>query len=394
MPSFSAPLPANIVRSLKKDPANLLSNPAGLSRWKKALAEAERSTARLYITGNSVFDGVSTDDSTTAPPDADMDLYGSAGVVRAKFARDFGAPMAGAIPAADTRWATTGTCPASASASVTGPGGGKFRVMSNAATLTVTTPVCTDIELWYYGVPGLGSFTYSIDGGGAVAVDTALSPAGYKSIDITGLAATTHTIEIVATANNTYFGGAQYHSGRGVMVSKWARSSWGLKDAYGTGLASLGASAGGQLRAKQGFAMGAPDLVTMGWIRNDWKSHGTTGYTPALYVADLEEIYGYVVAAGGCVLVIAEPDDQHSGDATGAAYGPYTYSQFHQAACDWALSKTHAAFMSIADIWGTWAQGQANGLYRNGDDEIHPGAAGQADVGRMIYAALSNYRGY
>lgn len=382
------------VLSDSADPVSRVTNLTGLNRWKLALAGAERSPARIYVTGNSVFDGAGVD-GTTTPSDADMDAFSAAGTLRSMLARDFGAPKAGAIPAADTRWATTGTCPATINNTVAGPGGGKFRVMSSGATLTVTLPACTSIELWYYGGAGLGAFTYSIDGGGAVAVNTAtVSPANYASVTLSGLSAATHTVVITATANNTYFGGAIYHSGTGVIVGKWARSSWGLKDVYGTGVLSSGATAGGQARAKQGFAMGSPHLVTIGYVRNDWKGHGNTGYTPNLYVADLEEIYGYVTAAGGCILVTGEPDDQHSNDAIGATYGPYTYAQFHEAARNWAASKQHAAFMSVADMWGSWEKGQANGLYRASNDEIHAGIAGNPDIGRMMYAVLARYRAY
>jgi len=367
-----------------------LTNPQGLNRFQKALAAAERTPARIVFTGNSVFDGVSTD-ATTTPPDADMDLYGSAGVLRALFSRQFGAPMAGAIPAADTRWTLTGTGPASSGTTVSGPAGGKSRIMSNTAELSVTTPECTSIDLYHYANTGLGGFTYSIDGGAPVAVSGA-SPFGYVKTTIDGLAATTHTVEIVATADLCYFAGLEYHSGRGVIVAKYARSSWGLKDSYGTGISSSGASAGGRMRAKQGYAMGNPHLVTLGWVRNDWKGHVATPYTPTAYVADLEEIYGYVVAGGGCILITGEPDDRNNLAPLNG--GPYTLDEFQNAAKTWAASKEHAAFMWVKEQWGTWAEGQALGLYRNGTDEIHPGAIGQGDVGRMIYQMLTGHHRY
>lgn len=376
----------------KRLPAYGLTNPAGLNRFQKALAAAERTPARIIATGNSVFDGVSTD-TTTTPPDADMDLYGSWGVVRSLFAREFGAVKAGAIPAADTRWTlSVAAGPTTIGNTCTGPGGGKFRILAIGAVLATTTHECTTIDLYFYGGPGLGSFTYSIDGGGAVAVNTASYAAGYHKVTVTGLSAATHTVTIIATASATYFGGLEYHSGKGVIVAKWARSSWGLRDTYGKGIQSDGAGTPTQTRAKQGYAMGSPNLVTLGWVRNDWMGQTTKAYSTTQYLADLEEIYGYVVAAGGCVLITGEPDDQFS--AAHPSGGTITLDTYQLAAKEWAATKTHAAFMWIKDHWGTWAEGQALGLYRNAGDEIHPGAIGQGDVGRLLYQMLSGYHRY
>lgn len=367
-------------------------NPVGLSRWNKALSYAERVAARMYVTGNSVFDGVSVD-GTSAPSDTSMDLYGSAGILRAKFSRLFGANPGGVIPASDTRWTVTGTAPSTGSNNVTGPGGGKARFMSAGSTLSTTVPKATTIILHYYAGSGLGTFTYSVDGAAPTSVATNAGT-GYLQVKIEGLSDATHTVLITATSNSVFFCSVEYHSGRGVMVGKYARSSWGLKDTYGTGVNSSGASSGGQERAKRGFAMGSPDLVTIGWVRNDWKNQTSVAYSAAQYVADLEEIYGYVVSAGGCILVIAEPDDQHSNDATGIAYGPTRLSQFHEAAKNWAISKKHAAFASVSEIWGSWENAQSLGLYRASNDEVHPGPAGQCDIGRLMYQMLSDYKSY
>lgn len=386
------PISSSITRVMKSPSVSGIYNPSGLSRWNKALSYAERVTARMYITGNSVFDGVSVD-GTSAPSDASMDLYGSAGIVRAKFSRDFGANPGGVIPASDTRWTVTGTAPTTGSNNVTGPGGGKARFMSSGSSLSTTTPKATTIILHYYAGSGLGTFTYSIDGATPVSVATNVG-SGYLQVKLEGLSDATHTVVIAATSNSVFFCSIEYHSGRGVMVGKYARSSWGLKDTYGTGVNSSGASSSGQVRAKQGFAMGSPDLVTLGWVRNDWKNQTGVSYSAAQYVADLEEIYGYVVAAGGCVLVIAEPDDQHSNDSIGDSYGPTRLSQFHEAAKSWAITKKHASFASIAEYWGSWENAQSFGLYRASNDEVHPGPAGQCDIGRLIYQMLNDYKSY
>jgi len=371
-----------------------LTNPRGLDRWFNALADAERDPARLWWCGNSVMDGVSTD-TTTTPSDTHKDTFGAAAILRNLFSREFDENPGFVVPAADTRWSNSGTIVNTSGTTVTGPSGVRASLMSSSATKTITTPYpCTSIRMHYYSGPSLGAFTVSIDGGDAVAVNGVNeNPAAYASYLFTGLSDATHEVVITASASNAFFCGLECHSGRGVVIGKFGGPSRSLKDSYGTGSTSSGASAGGQERAKRGYAMGSPDCVVFGFVRNDWKSQGAVAYSVSDYVADLEQIYGYISDAGGCFLVVGEPDDKESETVTGLAYGPVTLDQYHLAAKSWAATKDHASFMWLKDIYGTWAEADANGFYRlspGSSDEIHPGRIGQQKIGRLMHHVLGN----
>lgn len=381
----------------RRSAADAVVNMQGLERWHKALAIAERVPAYLLATGNSTLDGVSTD-GTTTPNDVEMDKYSYIGQLRSRFARCYGANEAGSIPAKDSRHVMTGTTSALTTGSTsTGPGGNNFRTMPAGAIATITVPKCTTILLDYYGGTGFGAFTYSVDGGAAVPVD-ATNPAtgSYRSVTISGLSDAEHTVVVTSTAT-CYYGGLRYHSGRGAVIGKYARSSWGMYDWFGIGNNNSGASAAGQLRCKLGAAMGSPNLFVLSFVRNDMmgrltkplKIQGVPDNGGYDLWTDYQFLYDTVVAAGGCMLIIGEPADKFYPALTGYTEADKPtmtdVEQFHR---DFALANPHCAYVNLPDLFGYWAEADSRGFYRNSSDSIHYGQYGLGATAEALWEIL------
>jgi len=382
----------------RRNPNDAVVNIAGLERWHLALTNAERVPAYLLATGNSTLDGVSTD-GTTTPNDVEMDKFSYIGQLRTRFARYYGANEAGSIPAKDSRTVMSGTTSAlTNNNTVTGPGGNNFRVMPTGSVATVAVPKSSRVIIDYYGGTGYGAFTYSIDGGDPVAVDAQSPTAGsYRQIVLSGLTEDAHTVVITSTANSAYYGGVRYDSGRGTVVSKYARSSWGMYDWFGVGNNSSGASAAGQLRAKLGAAMGSPNLFVLSFIRNDMKGRvakplNISGYPSATgfdIAADYELLYGYVTAAGGCMLIIDEPADKFYPALEGNTYenkpAMDDIEKFH---ADFAATHPHCAYVSLPKLFGYWEEANGRGFYRNAGDQIHYGPRGLGATAEALWEIL------
>ena len=124
---------------------------------------------------------------------------------------------------------------------------------------------------------------------------------------------------------------------------------------------------------------------------NDYSGQNTTtatlaqpGTIPTTYGANLQTFVNTVLGANtNCsILLVGE----------GRAFtipSPETYKEAEYYAQAKAIAQVtdHVAFLDIGDTWGSFAASNSNGL--NTTNSAHPSQKGHADMGRILFNALS-----
>lgn len=132
-----------------------------------------------------------------------------------------------------------------------------------------------------------------------------------------------------------------------------------------------------------------PGLLIVMWALNDqqFQAGGGTasqnGVTLSLFSQWANQFAQQAVADGWCVLFVGE------GRNAGFSPGNPTMDQYVGALQVIAGSnQTSMGFIDVADMWGTYANGQALGVQVTGSE--HPNKAGALDVAAMVYEVLMN----
>lgn len=199
-----------------------------------------------------------------------------------------------------------------------------------------------------------------------------------------------HTVDIYQTASSGNFivQGAKYYSANGVCVAKFGRPGWTCGDILGNSGATgqNNASALQQARILKGYTALSPSLVILMIVRNDWVLQGTQGSTPSVTTANLTLIINQVVANGGCVLIVSDPDDPVNVSAP-SSNGANLYSSYKAAAKALATTGSNVTYVDVADMWSNYTVANAAGLMAN--SSVHPGRKGHGDIGRALYKLLT-----
>ncbi|MFD1107100.1 hypothetical protein [Sphingobium olei] len=394
----------------------VLTSPAGLRRFRAALGDALHAPVHIACWGDSITEGVGTENSTSIVSNSVADMQGWPGQLRSLLAARQGLPGGGAMTpffsGSDSRVTRSGT---PTSDSVIGPMKWGARIKSSDM-VEFTTPACTAIDILYWAggtTDGsvIGGFTYQIDGG---TVTTGLAGGanatpGYRVLSLTNLANSVHVVRLVGghATNVQHVSGIRYHNGQGVVVSRWGRAGWTVPDMLGIGESSRNNAATGSAHSRSrllsaigGFgehltivALGQNDAtlqnVAMGG-GSGGEAIGTLYPTVETYEAQLRSVVAGVVAAGGCCLLLntALPP---SGGVTVPA-GGQPYYAYHEAARRIAADTDHVAHLSLADRWGragdaSMAENVSLGLL-SASTSVHPSRRGYGDIAGALVQTL------
>ena len=393
-------------------PAAVLTNTAGLDRFRAKYALASAQTVHIGCFGDSISEGVVGNRSLTDNVVADQVSW--AGQLRALFASQFGSNPAGLITPAftgtDSRVTTSGSQNTDATCVPTT----YARRLTNSQTVTFTAPTARTADLLYYAGGSAdgtlnGGFNYTVDGGGSqIGLPSGNNPTpGFFARNVGVLSNAPHTYVLSgASANLQVIAGLRYHDGFGVSVSRYAKAGFTLLDLLTRGYAAPGSNGnipGGVPNAVgiarvMGFYAAAfgNDLNIIAIGENDALKQQTATAANELpdvttYESYLRQMVAAQSAAGGCTLLLSTSPPQ-TGGAT-VPTGGQPRLAYHAAMKRIASDTNHVAHLDISDIWGVsgdWASPAAiaAGFFAN-SPSVHPGVSGYGSMAAILFKVLT-----
>ena len=374
-----------------------LTNPNGLKRWRLALADARYSQAVIACCGDSITVGAyanNVGNGNAAGSYALMRERGAIGQLRSLFADRYGDVGEGFIRAGEdvfagdaARWSLSGGASLQTSSSV-GSFKQSYLVNGTSQIVTLATPACTELRIvawWSDG--GTAAFEYRVDGGSWTAHSAQSGSDTFFAVTAgTGLANTTHTLDIRGGSGNGRIVGAVCATNvtTGVAVHRVGYSGTVLKDF--TSLFDADDTNGQRSLKSATTALGA-DLVILWFSANNVTAGWTTyGLTVAQVATGFARVIDRAIALGMCVLCVVGPDRNPSSYSTTNGGPPGTQAEYDAAIKAVCAARTHAACLDIRRVWGSYATGSADGLYQ--DTLVHPNRSGHGDIGRLIFDAI------
>ena len=240
-------------------PAEAAPTTIPLAAWTRALAERDTRSATWVAVGDSITEGQGASSRSTRWIDltrASLRKYysvagvpGGVGYLPAQFA----------VYEPDSPWANWSTAATGDTRlSLKKPALG-YRTVEMSPGSTRTYPfVGTDLDLWW--TRGGGRFSYSIDAGPAVSVDTSGSRSVAHITKISGLPDGAHTVTLAATGQVTLEGLAAYRGDRSTGIITYDSAQSGATvDTYLADLPQF-------LRT---LKVASPDLVSISLGGND-----------------------------------------------------------------------------------------------------------------------------
>lgn len=239
------------------------------------------------------------------------------------------------------------------------------------ATASISGFTSTEARIYYAQTAG-GKFRYRLDGGGWTTI-TGNGSGALGIVTITGLAATSHTLEIDTTVNTggttaAIFG---YYltntAGVGVEVIKAGNSNLSAGDQ----LASFADTYITPIATNL-----APDLVLTLIGTNDYRRAGSS---PAAYVAALGELVAaYRAANPRAGFIFVAPARSNVSAVTG------TLAQYRDALWKFCQEGGHELY-NMHDEWSTWANENALGMW---NDNLHLNGVGAHRLAARINGKL------
>jgi hypothetical protein len=266
----------------------------GLKKWREALRSlkaGENTIYNLNFCGDSMTEGATSD----ADPN-NWRAYGYVGRLRTKLSSIIGDVGEGFVPAyaphGGTRWVRntgwslaeigigpTQCCAAGASGTGT-------------MTFSFTGP---EIDVYFLRWPGGGTFSWKIDGGSAMNVNTASGGAEVWAAQIAGLSDAAHTLTLtrIADGATVYIFGAlpKTTATRGIRVNNMARWGTGTAEHLSESYADFA----------QGFEISdwAPKLTVLGIVGID----AMAGLEIATYKSRMQTLISLAKASGDVLLL-------------------------------------------------------------------------------------------
>lgn len=340
-------------------PAPLASSQ--MTRWQTALASAASAPATGVFIGASKTEGQGASARVNRWLDVLAAKYRTLYPSGATGGIGFTPPWY-AVGVPSTSWATTTTA-ASGTISNTGAANFGHRTATLSAGATQTYSVTgTDLDLWWVANGASGQFTYKIDSGTAVTVTTSGANNTAGRTQITGLAATTHTVLITAVSS-CIFGGVTAYNGdrsKGAML-------------IDSGHAGNNSGQYNDPAMIAGLVQLAPDLLALDVGGNEQGA----GLTPAQMAGNLQAVILQVRARAKIPSVlllgpwVVAPDD--------GTWTPYANALSTLAANNNAVFVDLSVKMPIADAT------TENVLYTA--DGAHAIDAGQQQIANFVYQA-------
>jgi hypothetical protein len=343
--------------------------PSLLRKTEAAFANAATSRRHVLVMGDSMglgYNGVSVVDANSYPKQLSTAIASALGIAPGGSGMT---PVVSAGGVLNNLWTTTGTVNTSLYPAML--------TMSSGSTATFAPPEAgTAVAFTYSDLSA--AFTYSVDGGTAVAV----TPGGTsttKRVAVTGLASGPHTIRITQTAasGNVFLYTGEVYATTGVSVHNLSyggsragaggpSASW-TDTSSGTGTSIYGAR-------KQSFDAAAytPDLVVVCLGPNDILA----GDSNATALGGLLTMKGWYPTADFVLLNTWEQPASPAG----------TWDSYRAAKYAWC-DTNGAVYVDLSAKFGPVTTAQANGLV-NTTDNVHPTDGANREIGRLLAAPL------
>lgn len=368
---------AGVRASKRYDPDKAVYNKTGTSfrKWRSALAAQDAGTraAVAALISNSVGQG-----ANSSAPYYITSWFGGRipEMVRKRFP-DGGYgfnPLNDTNSNADTRFTKTGTW-------TTGNNRGlanlALTTVDPAATLTYTpaSPI-TSFVINYAVTTDGGSFTYTVNGGAPVTVNS--NGAEAIGSEVITVASSQPVIVITAPASGrlTLLGIQERIQGvGGVRIAKYAVNGSTTGNHVND---TLPTSELGLLRN-----LVKPDLTLIDLMINDW---GQGIFSIASFKANMTTLINNGKLTGDVALMIPiQPSDRRG---TGSGLVPMeqtpTWADFVQATYDLA-DQFDLPVIDVGSVYGDWADANTAGFM---GDDYHPNDAGHRAIARIVFSAI------
>lgn len=214
-----------------------------------------------------------------------------------------------------------------------------------------------------------GSFTYEIDGGAPVTVNSTSGTALTRLIDVSGLANTTHTVKITATTTtSTYFIGCGVRRTTGLEMVNFGYG--GSTSTQWTNTAST------QKRGSARNATPARNIVLLQLDTNDVR----TGITAAAWKANMQTIISGEQSTTTAVVLIASINTDNQANITQA-----TWNTYYQA-CYELADQYNIPLVDTTHLFGGWTTALANSIT---GDFLHLNAGGWRQTAEAVARLLA-----
>lgn len=396
----------SLVSGAGKPAVNAVRNPAALARAARRLGQARTRPVNVGLFGDSLPTGTGAVAVGTLPTnDTAANQFGLQGALRSLLNAPYGTKGGAWISAASTDGRVTRSGGGAQLAGGYGPNfnldtGGSamnnsaFMQTASSHTLTFTVPACTDAKIltWEDYTTNYGRTTntmsVAVDGGGTISyagLETAGANSSQRlgqSSNLTGMTDAAHSIVLAATAGNSMVHGLLYGYSTGVNVF-----SMGVGSATSRNMLALNGSGVQQDRIQRATFRGIPmDVAIIVIGHNDCSQQVAQGTVPSVTAANIQTAITQLRLNAGAPIILLVTDP-----ATSLTQSPFDYPDYWPIITALADGTTDVAALTTAELLGTFAQGNAEGLY---SDSIHLSNAGYAYWGAAIAEVLTTARTY
>ena len=353
----------------------------------KIRAAAARTDTNPIINciGNSTFRGQSTGAGTAQGPNSwpvvVADILSAKGIPAnganvIGFGGYFGSgtQTAAQYATADARvTATAGTVP---SGQVGAIGGNSWNMAAASASITITLPNVTHIDVLYGTRTGGGTFSWSIDGGGTTNVSTTGTEAQTR-LNVGGaltLGSHAITLAYVSGATAVVLGVIGYNN-----TSTRKELLFLNLGISGATSATMVADTGTAYSRKNGYKALSPSLSLIeGGVVNDWRQ----SVAVATSKANLRTLCTDALISGDVILTIPIFDNETSGLTT--SQGQYVTAMYELA------DELDLGVIDIRKLWLSFSNADGLGLY---SDTVHPTARGYRDIAKFYARVIADIVG-
>lgn len=356
------------------------------------IARTLQASCAKEIVFASFIDSETNFDGTLSVPSNDVrcEKFGWPGQLRTKLNSIFGGPDGGQfIPAeaaaSDTRVANGGGVVAVANYSpfIGYTNGGGSQVLRKGASMeagghTVTytfTGRYLNLLIWENAANYNGTFTYAIDGAGAVSsAGTGLTDT-YRIIRIDCTTDAAHSVVLTWVSGKIFQCGAYVSNGSGVVSMRLANGGANSYDLYAA-----------QEKVRRSTLKSMPiDLFIFrtGYNEANKQATGPWNTTPANFGAYLDSLIVDMLANPSCKSIILLPDTPWT-----TVFSPATRADYIEVMKSKSTGKV--AYIDLDAVIGSHATAMTAGYTVTGDAVGHPSEAGNAVVSNFIAQILTD----
>lgn len=242
------------------------------------------------------------------------------------------------------------------------------RADAGSGAIYTITPVAKyrfdSFQLWYNKTSGGGSFTYNIDGAGAVTVNTSAISDSLGTLTInTGLASSgTHTIVLTVTSGSVRFYGIDFYNKAQSGFVVHILQSGGSK-------ASQWSASATNLYTKQFIAAKNPVLCTF-WLGVNDAGDAGVGSSSSTYISNLKNLIKNINLPVKCSpVIITDIPRGLTASPTSPDINANTLLSTYRDKIIQAVTDSGYSAFDLSNYWPSFSYAQANTMY---SDAVHP----------------------